>query len=146
MSEDQNSLGFVETAGLVMAIEVADAMAKTAEVHITLAHKVDGLRVAVICRGDIASCQAAVEVGAELARAGNALICSNVIPNPADSEETLTAMLKDISSKEQAKKAACLARAAALRLAEKKAQSDVSSSSPAEKVVPKTSTRQKSRK
>lgn len=59
--EYKPSLGFVETAGLVIAIQVADAMAKAAEVEIISAHKVDGLRVCVICKGDVAACQAAVE-------------------------------------------------------------------------------------
>ena len=40
--EYKPSLGFVETAGLVIAIQVADAMAKAAEVEIISAHKVDG--------------------------------------------------------------------------------------------------------
>lgn len=39
--EYKPSLGFVETAGLVIAIQVADAMAKAAEVEIISAHKVD---------------------------------------------------------------------------------------------------------
>ena len=43
--EYKPSLGFVETAGLVIAIQVADAMAKAAEVEIISAHKVDGLPV-----------------------------------------------------------------------------------------------------
>ena len=54
--EYKPSLGFVETAGLVIAIQVADAMAKAAEVEIISAHKVDGLRVCVICKGDVAAC------------------------------------------------------------------------------------------
>lgn len=55
--EYKPSLGFVETAGLVIAIQVADAMAKAAEVEIISAHKVDGLRVCVICKGDVAACR-----------------------------------------------------------------------------------------
>ena len=66
--EYKPSLGFVETAGLVIAIQVADAMAKAAEVEIISAHKVDGLRACVICKGDVAACQAAVETGALLAQ------------------------------------------------------------------------------
>ena len=138
MSE-QISLGFVETAGLVMAIEVADAMAKAAEVTVIKAHKVDGLRVCVICKGDVASCKAAVDVGAELARSGNALICANVIPSPADPEETLTAMLNDIPAKKAARKAAMKARrtaAAAAYAAEEAAEAAALSA--AEKAAPKT--------
>ncbi|MFQ8887448.1 MAG: BMC domain-containing protein [Bilophila wadsworthia] len=78
--EYKPSLGFVETAGLVIAIQVADAMAKAAEVEIISAHKVDGLRVCVICKGDVAACQAAVETGALLEI--NGLNGYNIIPSP----------------------------------------------------------------
>ena len=77
--EYKPSLGFVETAGLVIAIQVADAMAKAAEVEIISAHKVDGLRVCVICKGDVAACQAAVETGALLAQSLNGLNGYNII-------------------------------------------------------------------
>ena len=80
--EYKPSLGFVETAGLVIAIQVADAMAKAAEVEIISAHKVDGLRVCVICKGDVAACQAAVETGALLAQSLNGLNGYNIIPSP----------------------------------------------------------------
>ena len=82
--EYKPSLGFVETAGLVIAIQVADAMAKAAEVEIISAHKVDGLRVCVICKGDVAACQAAVETGALLAQSLNGLNGYNIIPSPAE--------------------------------------------------------------
>ena len=80
--EYKPSLGFVETAGLVIAIQVADAMAKAAEVEIISAHKVDGLRVCVICKGDVAACQAAVETGALLAQSLNGLNGYDIIPSP----------------------------------------------------------------
>ena len=51
--DDQRAQGFVETAGLVIAIQAADAMAKAAEVEVVMAHKVDGLRVCVVCEGDV---------------------------------------------------------------------------------------------
>ena len=80
--EYKPSLGFVETAGLVIAIQVADAMAKAAEVEIISAHKVDGLRVCVICKGDVAACQAAVETGALLAQSLNGLNGTTSSPAP----------------------------------------------------------------
>ena len=98
--EYKPSLGFVETAGLVIAIQVADAMAKAAEVEIISAHKVDGLRVCVICKGDVAACQAAVETGALLAQSLN---------------DSLMDMLEDIKRKKAARKAAKLARMAAAK-------------------------------
>ncbi len=105
----QLSLGFVEAAGLVLAIEVADAMAKAAEVTIVSAHKVDGLRICVICKGDVAACKAAVDVGAELARNANGLLGCNVIPSPADGEATQIDLLQEIGAKKAARKAAKLA-------------------------------------
>ena len=97
--EYKPSLGFVETAGLVIAIQVADAMAKAAEVEIISAHKVDGLRVCVICKGDVAACQAAVETGALLAQSLNGLDGYNIIPSPAEEPDSLMDMLADIKRK-----------------------------------------------
>lgn len=107
--EYKPSLGFVETAGLVIAIQVADAMAKAAEVEIISAHKVDGLRVCVICKGDVAACQAAVETGALLAQSLNGLNGYNIIPSPAEEPDSLMDMLEDIKRKKAARKAAKLA-------------------------------------
>ena len=109
--EYKPSLGFVETAGLVIAIQVADAMAKAAEVEIIAAHKVDGLRVCVICKGDVAACQAAVETGALLAQSLTGLTGYNSIPRP----DSLMDMLEDIKRKKAARKAAKLARMAAAK-------------------------------
>ena len=103
--EYKPSLGFVETAGLVIAIQVADAMAKAAEVEIISAHKVDGLRVCVICKGDVAACQAAVETGALLAQSLNGLNGYNIIPSPAEEPDSLMDMLEDIKRKKAARKA-----------------------------------------
>ena len=111
--EYKPSLGFVETAGLVIAIQVADAMAKAAEVEIISAHKVDGLRVCVICKGDVAACQAAVETGA--LQSLNGLNGYNIIPSPAEEPDSLMDMLEDIKRKKAARKAAKLARMAAAK-------------------------------
>lgn len=118
MLEYKPSLGFVETAGLVIAIQVADAMAKAAEVEIISAHKVDGLRVCVICKGDVAACQAAVETGATLAQSLNGLNGYNIIPSPADEVDDLMALLNSIKQRKAAKKAAKLARLAGANAAE----------------------------
>ena len=108
--EYKPSLGFVETAGLVIAIQVADAMAKAAEVEIISAHK-----VCVICKGDVAACQAAVETGALLAQSLNGLNGYNIIPSPAEEPDSLMDMLEDIKRKKAARKAAKLARMAAAK-------------------------------
>ena len=81
---NQRAQGFVETAGLVIAIQVADAMAKAAAVKIVMAHKVDGLRVCVICEGDVAACQASVNAGAQRASESGLFVAKVVIPRPAE--------------------------------------------------------------
>lgn len=106
MSDEYNrSLGFVETAGLAIAIQVADVMAKAAEVEIIRAHKVDGLRVCVICRGDVAACQAAVEAGALLAQSQGGLNGYNIIPSPADDSGVLQNLLNSMKARKDARKA-----------------------------------------
>ena len=90
-------------------------MAKAAEVEIISAHKVDGLRVCVICKGDVAACQAAVETGALLAQSLNGLNGYNIIPSPAEEPDSLMDMLEDIKRKKAARKAAKLARLAAAK-------------------------------
>lgn len=113
MSDDYDrALGFVETAGLVYAIQAADVMAKAAEVKIIRAHKVDGLRVCVICQGDVAACQAAVEAGATLAQSLGGLNGYNIIPSPADDPEVLQNLLNLMKARKDAKKAQRKARLA----------------------------------
>ena len=107
---DQRAQGFVETAGLVIAIQVADVMAKAAKVQVVMGHKVDGLRVCVICEGDVAACQASVNAGAELARGLDGLLGSNVIPRPADGAERLQEYLDEMKQRKAVRKAAKDAR------------------------------------
>ena len=107
---DQRAQGFVETAGLVIAIQVADVMAKAAEVKVVMAHKVDGLRVCVICEGDVAACKASVSAGADLAGSLNGLLGSNVIPRPADGAERLQEHIDELQGRRAARKAAKEAR------------------------------------
>ena len=103
---DRQAQGFVETAGLVAAIQVADIMAKTAEVRLVMAHKVDGLRVCVMCEGDVAACKAAVDAGAGLAESLQALLGSNVIPRPDEGPQGLKEFIKLMNGRKAARKAA----------------------------------------
>lgn len=107
---NDDSLGFVETAGLVVAVRAADAMAKAAEVTILCYHKVDGQNVCVVCAGDVAACQAAVDAGSAVASAENRLLARNVIPRPAGGEVSVKELLVEINTKKAARKAAKLAR------------------------------------
>ena len=79
-----DSLGFVETYGLVAAMEAADAMVKAANVRVKTVANADAGLTSVICEGDLASCGAALDAGkAAAARIGQCLN-SNLIPRPDD--------------------------------------------------------------
>ena len=81
------SLGFVETNGLVAAVEAADAMAKAARVRVKTVVNADLGLLSVICEGDLAACRAAVDAGkAAAARVGDC-ITSNVIGRPDEDTE-----------------------------------------------------------
>jgi len=112
--------GFIEVTGYVAAIEAADTMAKAAEVLVKRAHKVDGPRVCVICEGDVAACQAAVNAALEVCAPKGTVISSNVIPNPAGGPEELYKHLNAIDAKKAAKKQAKLKAAEERREAAKK--------------------------
>jgi ethanolamine utilization protein EutM len=78
------SLGFVETVGLVAAIEAADAMVKTAQVRVKTVCNADAALLSVVCAGDLAACKAAVDAGkAAAARVGDC-VNSNLIARPDD--------------------------------------------------------------
>lgn len=76
------SLGMVETRGLVAMIEAADAMVKAANVKIVGWEKVGSGYVTVIVRGDVASVRAATDAGAAAARRVGELVSVHVIPRP----------------------------------------------------------------
>ena len=99
--------GFIELTGYVYAVRAADAMAKAAEVTVTRVHKVDGPRVCVVCEGDVAACQAAVNAGVS-ACAPDGVIVSNVIPHPAGGSEELYGFLEAINVARAARKQARL--------------------------------------
>ncbi|MDR1773155.1 MAG: BMC domain-containing protein, partial [Hungatella sp.] len=58
------ALGFIETKGVLVAIEAADAMLKAADVSLLEKTKVGGGLVAVTVTGDVAAVKAAVDAGA----------------------------------------------------------------------------------
>lgn len=57
------ALGFIETFGLVFALEAADAMCKAANVDLVGYENVASGYITVIVTGDVGACQAAVEAG-----------------------------------------------------------------------------------
>ena len=86
------ALGFIETKGVLVAIEAADAMLKAADVSLVEKTKVGGGFISVTVTGDVAAVKAAVEAGAAAVERINpaALITRHVIPRP---HEELTAVI-----------------------------------------------------
>ena len=77
-----NSLGMIETRGLVGAIEAADAMVKAANVVLIGTEKIGSGLVSVMVRGDVGAVKAAVDAGAAAAERVGELISVHVIPRP----------------------------------------------------------------
>lgn len=76
------SKGFIETKGLVAAIEAADAMVKAANVEIAGHKIVGGGLVTVIVEGDVGAVKAAVDAGAAAAKNVGELVSVHVIARP----------------------------------------------------------------
>lgn len=84
------ALGFVETKGLVAAIESADAMLKAAEVHLLERTFVKGGIVTITVTGDIAACKASVDAAdSAVCRMGGTILSTHVIPRPHESLDGL---------------------------------------------------------
>lgn len=82
------SLGMVETKGLVGCIEASDAMVKAADVVLVAYEQIGSGLVTAIVRGDVAAVKAAVDAGKEAAERVGELVSSHVIPRPhADLEK-----------------------------------------------------------
>ncbi len=94
------SIGFIETQGLVAAIEAADAMVKAANVTLMGIEKVGGGLVTVTVQGDVGAVKAAVDAGAAAAKRVGELVSVHVIPRPhADLESILPKMSADCDGK-----------------------------------------------
>ena len=76
------ALGLVETKGLVGLVEASDAMCKAANVQLVRSMQIGGGYVTTIVRGDVGSVRAAVDAGAQAAKAVGELVSSHVIPRP----------------------------------------------------------------
>ena len=83
-----NALGFIETSGLIAAIEAADTMVKTANVSLIRKEYVGKGLVTIIVEGDVGAVQSAVEAGVEAVHSLRGVVHShNVIPSPSDELE-----------------------------------------------------------
>lgn len=80
------ALGFIETRGLIAAIEGVDAMLKAAEVRLVERTFVKGGIVTITVTGDVAACRASVDAAASaVARMGGTILSTHVIPRPHES-------------------------------------------------------------
>ncbi len=76
------SLGMIETRGLVACIEAADAAVKAANVQIVGYEKIGTGLVTVLFRGEVAACRASCDAGGAAAQKVGELISVHVIPQP----------------------------------------------------------------
>ncbi|SKC35987.1 BMC domain-containing protein [Maledivibacter halophilus] len=83
------SKGFIETKGLVAAIEAADAMVKAANIEIVGKKLVGGGFVTVIIEGDVGAVKAAVDAGTDAAKKVGELVSVHVIARPNEETENL---------------------------------------------------------
>ena len=84
-----NTLGMIETKGLVASIEAADAMIKTSHVKLYGQEESGGGYVTVYIRGEIGAVRAAVDAGAAAAKAAGELVTVHVIAQPHRNVEKL---------------------------------------------------------
>jgi ethanolamine utilization protein EutM len=76
------ALGFVETQGLVAALEAADAMLKSARVSLMGIERTDAAMMTVQVSGETAAVQAAVDAGTAAAKRIGHVVSSHVIARP----------------------------------------------------------------
>ena len=84
-----DAIGMVETKGLVVAIEAADAMVKAAKVELLGKEVIGGGYVTVMVRGDVGAVKAATDAGAAAAQRVGELISVHVIPRPHSEVESI---------------------------------------------------------
>src|ERR1035438_6946800 len=78
------AIGLVETIGLVAATEAADAMVKSANLHLISRQQVGGGFITILVSGDVGAVQAAVDAGRAAAEAVGKVVSAHVIARPHD--------------------------------------------------------------
>ena len=78
----EEAMGFIETKGLVAAIEAADAMVKAANVKLISKEYAGSGLVTMTVKGDVGAVKAAVDAGAAAAKRVGELVSVHVIPRP----------------------------------------------------------------
>lgn len=81
----REALGMIEVKGLVVSIEVSDAMVKAADVQLTRLNITKGIGwVMIAVTGNVGAVNAAIAVGEKVAVNKNSLVSSKVIARPID--------------------------------------------------------------
>ena len=81
--EQFDTIGLIETFGLVFVLEAADAMCKAADVDLIGYENVASGYISVLVRGDVGACKTAVEAGVKAVKDMGADVYSSVvIPRP----------------------------------------------------------------
>ncbi|MFN7253166.1 MAG: BMC domain-containing protein [Anaerobacillus sp.] len=81
----KQALGLIEVIGLSAAINIADTMAKVADIQVINLEKTDGFGwITIKIEGDVAAVQAAVQTGEQVAHQEKSYVSSKVIPRPVD--------------------------------------------------------------
>lgn len=88
------SLGMIETRGLIGAIEAADAGLKAADVRLLGREYVGGGLVTIYFAGEVAAVKAAVDAGAAAAERVGELVGVHVIPRPIEDVDLLVPPLR----------------------------------------------------
>lgn len=98
------AIGFIETRGMLPAIEAADAMLKAAEVRLLEKNLVGGGLVTITVIGEVAAVQASVDAAASsISRIpGAVLVSRHVIPRPDAEISRILAMIPLISAAPEA--------------------------------------------
>jgi ethanolamine utilization protein EutM len=88
--------GFIETKGLVAAVEAADAMVKAANVELIGKEVIGGGYVTVIIQGDVGAVKAAVDAGVTAAKKVGEIVSAHVMARP---QEEIMALFESIDRK-----------------------------------------------
>lgn len=81
--------GFIETRGLVAAVEAADAMVKAANVELVGKETIGGGYVTVIIQGDVGAVKAAVDAGVTAAKKVGEIVSAHVMARPQEEIKVL---------------------------------------------------------
>lgn len=84
------SLGVLEVTGMSTMIACLDAMEKSAFINIHAVKRTGSGMLTILIKGDLASIQAALEIGADIAQSFGGLVAVKAIARPYSGLELLT--------------------------------------------------------